>query len=74
MNTIAGKTQLVTGECQRCGDDFKPGNHRCVLTTGEVWCYECTLDALPPMAETEKERFSDWCADQRAAQVERSLR
>lgn len=64
----------VETECPRCDATYGPGNHRCTLTDGSTLCYECALDLHPPMAQTERERLSDWLSEARAGQIERGLR
>jgi hypothetical protein len=74
MQTVKEPQPVIETECPRCDATYGRQNHRCILTDGTSLCYECTLDVLPPMAETEKERLSDWLAEARAAQVEWGMR
>lgn len=74
MATTQEPQPVTETECPRCDATYGPGNHRCNLTDGTHLCYECTLDVLPPMAETERERLSGWISEQRAAQVEWGMR
>lgn len=74
MQTQVEVQPVTETECPRCDAEYGGGNHRCNLTDGTHLCYECTLDVMPPMVETEKERLSDWLAEARAAQIERGLR